>query len=310
MDYYRLGKVKWWQSQAYYHTMAEMGREGLIICYPDTPYVCLGLHDDLKQEINQEYCTQQKLPLLRRETGGGVVYLDNRQIFFQLILNRNNPLLPLNRTKFYKRFLQPAIRVCQKLGLKAQLKEPADIVIERKKCSGNAAGDIGEGVAYVGNLLINFDCEVMCNVLRTPSAEYKQFLKQAMNSNLTYLSERVSPARLGHESLINMLEKEYSYLFPLEPTRLDNQIKERAELMYKHLTARDWLEIVGKIRNYRSVKIAEEVYLNEHRLENGQSIIVMVKDGIITSLNSAPDRSDWKKYIGTRWTPDFTVQSS
>ena len=76
MDLYNPGIVSWWESQCYYHALAYLGREGVIICRPAEPYVCLGLHDDLGQEIDQEFCKSIHLPLLRRETGGGVVYLD------------------------------------------------------------------------------------------------------------------------------------------------------------------------------------------------------------------------------------------
>ena len=97
MDLYNLGPVGWVESQSIYHALAELGREGLVICYPTTPYICLGLHDDLDHEIDQSYCREQGIPLLRRETGGGVVYLDDRQIFFQLVIRQDNPLLPLRR---------------------------------------------------------------------------------------------------------------------------------------------------------------------------------------------------------------------
>ena len=53
MDIYNLGMVSWWESQCYYHALAYLGREGIILCRPAEPYVCLGLHDDLKQEIDQ-----------------------------------------------------------------------------------------------------------------------------------------------------------------------------------------------------------------------------------------------------------------
>lgn len=310
MDYYRLGKAEWWQTQAYYHALAEMGREGLIICYPRTPYVCLGLHDDLEQEIDQDYCKTQRLPLLRRETGGGVVYLDNRQIFFQLVLNSDNPILPLSRMKFYKQFLAPALRVCHRLGIKAAVREPADIVIDGQKCSGNASGDIGEGVAYVGNLLINFDCEIMCNVLKTPSPHFKQCLQTAMNTHLSNLSEWGQPARITHENLITLLEKEFSYLFQLERRHPDEPLKKKAETVFEHLTDPEWLKIPGRKRTYRRVKIAEEVYLVEYRLADDIGLTLLVKEGIITRIDSASGTitaNRLNKCIGTQWKEDFII---
>ncbi|MCX5779311.1 MAG: lipoate--protein ligase family protein, partial [Firmicutes bacterium] len=157
VDVYDLGPVNWWESQCYYHALAHLGREGLIICSPASPYVCLGLHDDLEQEIDPVYCQEQNIPIFRRETGGGVVYLDDRQVFFQLILRRDNPRLPLRRQRFYEEFLQPAIAAYQHFGVPAELKAPADIAAAGRKCSGNACGDVGECVAYVGNILLDFD---------------------------------------------------------------------------------------------------------------------------------------------------------
>ncbi|HCF71176.1 MAG TPA: hypothetical protein DER33_06275 [Syntrophomonas sp.] len=307
MDYYRLGRVKWWQTQAYYHALAEMGREGLLICYTDTPYVCLGLHDDLEQEINQEYCTQQRLPLIRRETGGGVVYLDNRQIFFQLVLNRDNPILPLSRTRFYNKFLTPAINVCRRLGINATLKEPADITIDTRKCSGNASGDIGEGVAYVGNLLINFDCEIMCNILRTPSPRYDRILRKTMKSNLTNLSQWSQRSRITRENIMTMLEKEFSYWFLLNRCSLDEQLEKRAQEVFKRLTAPEWLSMAGRKRPYRKIKIAEEIYLLEHKITDDVSLSVVVEDGVITEIdsNSTAINNLIKSHIGNRWDEDF-----
>ena len=91
MDIYNLGMVSWWESQCYSHALAYLGCEGVIICRPAEPYVCLGLHDDLEQEIDQDFCREYGLPFLRRETGGGVVCLDSRQIFYQVVLRRDNP---------------------------------------------------------------------------------------------------------------------------------------------------------------------------------------------------------------------------
>jgi len=147
VDLYNLGAVSWWESQCFYHAMAHLGREGLIVCYPSSPYVCLGLHDDLDQEIDRGYCEKKGIPIFRRETGGGVVYLDSRQVFFQLVLKRDNPQLSLRRHRYFEQFLQPAISVYRQFGVPAELKVPADIVADGRKCSGNACGDVGNCVA-------------------------------------------------------------------------------------------------------------------------------------------------------------------
>ena len=52
---------------------------------PAAPYVCLGYHGAL-DDVDQEYCRAHGLPVLRRMVGGGTVYLDADQVFFQICL--------------------------------------------------------------------------------------------------------------------------------------------------------------------------------------------------------------------------------
>ncbi|MBC8446617.1 MAG: lipoate--protein ligase family protein, partial [Chloroflexi bacterium] len=42
MKLYRLNTVSWQDSQLLYHALPRLGREGLILLSPATPYVCIG----------------------------------------------------------------------------------------------------------------------------------------------------------------------------------------------------------------------------------------------------------------------------
>jgi lipoate-protein ligase A len=278
MDLYNLGPVTWWESQCFYHALAHLGREGLIICYPTTPYVCLGLHNDLEQEIDQDYCQQQRIPLMRRETGGGVVYLDHRQVFFQLVLNRDNPVLPWRRQRFYKRFLRPAVMVYRHLGLPAVI-NAADIAVGGRKCTGSAAGDIGPGVAFVGNLLLDFDFNTMCQVLKVPSEEFRSHLLQAMRGHMTTLSDwgrsRLSYAELA-AALIDGFSEQWG---GFTPGSLDDELVDEAGRLYQQLTAEEWLGLAGARAKERRIKIAEGVFLVHQVLESGDEAAVLVKNG-------------------------------
>lgn len=311
MDLYNLGGVSWWESQAYYHALAYLGREGLIICYPLTPYVCLGLHDDLEQEIDIEYCRKEDIPLMRRETGGGVVYLDSDQVFFQLVLQRDNPMLPLRRESFYRKFLRPAIQVYRWFGVPAELKAPADIVADGRKCSGNASGDIGDCVAYVGNILIDFDFRAMCRVLRLPNRFFRQRLLVAMRRHMTVLADWVDVLPNYDElaaALIDAFSKEFGELTPRFP---DAEMLEAASKIGARLASPDWLSLPGRRLAYRRVKIAEGVYLLE-RLCGRLMFLVLLKDGKIADLevigNSKLSEELRSAYLGHDWRDDLLVE--
>lgn len=280
MDLYNLGQVNWIESQSIYHALAELGREGLIICYPDSPYVCLGLHDDLEHEVDREYCRQRGIPLLRRKTGGGVVYLDQRQIFYQLVIRKDNPLLPLARTRLYPRFLQPAISVYRSMGMPVELKEPADLCAGGRKCSGNACGDIGECVSYVGNLLLDFDYVTMSKVLRTPNETFRRYLLRAMEENMTTMKDWCI-SQADYYYLVSGLITEFCRIWGrMTPRPLDMRLKKAARQIGERLTSEQWLRIPGRRPKQRRVKIAEGVYLYEMPSGSQHNSMMLIKDGI------------------------------
>lgn len=290
MDLYDLGGVSWWESQAVYHALAGLGREGLIICYPTDPYVCLGLHDDLAQEIDQDYCRKQGLPLLRRETGGGVVYLDRQQVFFQLVLQRDNPLLPLRRECFYQQFLMPAIKVYRHYGIPAELQAPADIVADGRKCSGSAAGDIGQGVAFVGNILIDFDFRTMSRVLQVPGRRFRHYLQILLREHMTVLADWLEEPP-GYAALSAALIGHFAALLgELRPRQPDQTLLEAASKTALHLTGPDWLRLPGRRCPERRIKIAEGIYLQEQR-QGDEALAVVSRHGVSEVLGSIGGRA-------------------
>ena len=116
MKLLRLGHVPWQESQLIYHAMAYEGVEGLILISPASPYVCIGYHQDVNQEVDLAYCRSNGIPVFRREVGGGAVFLDGRQLFYQLILHRDNPLAAADKETFYRRLLDPVVKTYTELG--------------------------------------------------------------------------------------------------------------------------------------------------------------------------------------------------
>lgn len=301
MDIYNLGMVSWWESQCYYHALAYLGREGIVICRPDKPYVCLGLHDDLEQEIDQEYCRRANLPLLRRETGGGVVYLDSRQIFYQVVLHRENRLLPMKRDKFFLKVLQPAIDVCRFFGIEAEWAPPADIKAGGRKCSGNGAGDIGHGVAYVGNLMMDFDFDTMSRVLKVPAPLYQSFFSRAMRDNMLTLAGHVDESNIS--DVASGLRAGFEKVFgTLNDRSVDQDVKETARALRDRLTSEEWLNLQGRRSRLRKIKVTEGLFLQEGDRPN---VLTLVRDGIVEEEYSVgasqnnPRREDGAGYPGS-----------
>ena len=166
MKLYRLETVSWSDSQLLYHALPRIGREGLNLLSPASPYVCIGYFQDVEQEVDLDYCRAHNIPVFRREVGGGAVYLDGEQLFYQLVIRKNHPLVPKEKGEFYWKFLQAPIAAYRALGIPAEYKPVNDIIASGRKISGNGVAEIGDYIVFVGNLIVDFDYETMVRVLR------------------------------------------------------------------------------------------------------------------------------------------------
>nr|NIV30495.1 lipoate--protein ligase family protein [Anaerolineae bacterium] len=52
MKLYRLETVSWQDSQLLYHALPRLGREGLILLSPGSPYLCIGYFQDADQDVD------------------------------------------------------------------------------------------------------------------------------------------------------------------------------------------------------------------------------------------------------------------
>jgi lipoate-protein ligase A len=52
MKLYNLARILWQDSQLIYHALAKLGWEALCLVSPAAPYVCIGFHQDVEQEVD------------------------------------------------------------------------------------------------------------------------------------------------------------------------------------------------------------------------------------------------------------------
>jgi lipoate-protein ligase A len=195
VNLYDLGHVPWLDSQLIYHALPRLGMEGLILLAPAEPYVCIGYHQDAEQEVDLAYCREQGIPVFRREVGGGAVYLDGQQLFYQLLIHKDNPLARRDKGEFYRTMLAPVVGAYRDLGVDARYKPVNDIVTaEGRKISGNGAAEMGDYAVLVGNLIADFDYEMMVRVLRVPDAKFRDKVFKSLRENLTTLIRELGRA--------------------------------------------------------------------------------------------------------------------
>ena len=260
MNLYNLKYVPWLDSQLVYHAQARVGAEGLNILAPSEPYVCIGYHQDLTQEVDVGYCREHGIPVFRREVGGGAVYLDANQVFFQIVLHKDNPLVQGTKEALYERMLQPVARAYADLGVPCRYRPINDVITtEGRKISGTGAAAIDDCVTVVGNLIADFDYETMCRVLRVPDEKYRDKVFKSMRENLTTLKRETGRTFTWDEMATPLVRRFEDVLGPMQPSVLTQGVRDRMESLTKTFLGEEWLNRKGLRRAGRDVKIASGV---------------------------------------------------
>ena len=259
MELFNLGKVPWAESQLMYHALAKLGRESLCLVSPATPYVCIGFHQDVEQEVDLEFCRNNDIPVFRREVGGGAVYLDGNQLFFQLIIQRDNPIAPKRIDAFYKNFLQPVIDVHRRIGLDAQYKPVNDLVIETRKISGTGAAEIGDSIVFVGNLILDFDYDMMSRVLKIADEKFRDKVRKTIEGNLSTIRRELGEQKYkqwDERTLNHMMVEEFEKLLgPLTPSNKNDVLIAKMKALETAMINDAWLFQKGKRVEGRVVKV-------------------------------------------------------
>jgi lipoate-protein ligase A len=259
MKLYNLGKVPWHESQLIYHALAALGREALSLVSPATPYVCIGFHQDLEQEVDLDFCRANHIPVFRRDLGGGAVYLDGDQLFFQLILRRDNPVVPMGKEAFYRKFLQPIINVYRRLGIPAEYRPINDVIAGTRKISGTGVGEIGSCIVFVGNLIVDFNYEMMCKILKVPDEKFRDKVHKALVDNLSTIRHELGEdnANARDEVHLNalMAEEFERLLGPMQPSEKDEALQAKIEELGVRMMSDAWLYQKGRRVSGRDIKI-------------------------------------------------------
>ena len=259
MKLYQLGKIPWEETQLIYHALAMLGREALCLVSPSSPYVCIGYHQDLEQEVDLDFCRKNDIPIFRREVGGGAVFLDGQQLFFHLILKRDNPIAPKRIDAFYQKFLKPVIDVHHRIGIPAVYKPVNDLMVENRKISGTGAGEIGDCIVFVGNLILDFDYETMARVLKIPDEKFRYKVKKTIEENLSTIGRELGRERAGQldeDSLNQMMAEEFAKLVgPLNPSEKDSLLAGKMQELKAKMMQDEWLYLRGKRTDGRVVKV-------------------------------------------------------
>jgi len=289
-----LGLVPSIRSQTIYHAVGHaMDAETpdtIILVAPESPYVCIGYHQDLEREVDLDYCRDHRLPVTRREVGGGAVYLDAGQLFVQWVFHRD--ALPAGLEAKFALYVRPLVETYQALGIPAYHRPVNDIHVAGKKIGGTGAAQMGEAEVLVGSLMFTFDKATMARVLKVSSEKMRDKIFESLEQYMTTMAEQLGhvPDRTAVADLY--LARAAAALgraiVPAAPTAAELAL---AAELDERFVSDEWLYQKGNLRR-AGVKIHEDVHVAEAAFKAPGGLIratVRLRAGRVDGLELAGD---------------------
>ncbi|MBF0386061.1 MAG: lipoate--protein ligase family protein [Candidatus Omnitrophica bacterium] len=196
------------------------------------PFVVLGKVSDEGKDVFINACAEDKIPVLRRSSGGGTVILGKGCLNYSLILSKKrNPYLN-NITRSYHEILGKLIESFIKGGIGCGFFPTCDIVLldGYKKFSGNAQKRGRDFVLHHGTVLYDFDLSLISKYLMIPEdqPQYRNNRKHedfVANISLPiWQIKEIFISAFGAKEFSDITEQELSYLDYLKRVKAEKEL--------------------------------------------------------------------------------------
>ncbi len=160
--------------------LAEHGpaQEYLRFWESSQPFIVLGRVGKIEEDLHQKQILRDRIPVLRRSSGGGTVVQGNGCLNFVLILAKERHLAIRDLRQSYQYILGKVITVLNDLGEPCVFKPISDIALldGEKKFSGNAQKRGRNFILHHGTILYDFDLSLIWKYLDIPKdiPEYRR----------------------------------------------------------------------------------------------------------------------------------------
>jgi lipoate-protein ligase A len=271
------GRVSHLRSQTIYHGLAYAmtpdSPDTVVLSRPGSPYVCVGFHQDAEREVDMEHCREHGIPVIRRETGGGTVYIDEDQLFVQWIFHPES--LPRRIDARFQLFVKPLIDTYQFFGIRAYVFPPNDVHVKGRKIVGTGAAAIGNAEVVTGNFLFDFHSGQMASILRAPNPAFRELFRQSLDRYLTTMKKELGQApEMDSVGQVYVEKCATAIGRDLMPGRFSEDELAWMEKLDGKLGSADWLlsyrlPALGE----RTVKVHAGVYIGERKHQAGNAEI-------------------------------------
>lgn len=203
--------------------------------------VTIGRFQRAREVVDVELAERLGVPVVRRITGGGAVYHDERgEVTYSVTAPVS--LFPGSILDSYRKICAGLVRAISLLGLEAEFVPVNDVVIGGKKISGSAQVRREFALLQHGTLMYATDLDTLADLLRVPREKLAAHGVSSIRERVTTLSielgRQVSRSEVEEAMIAGFSEALEVELEEGEPSEWE--IAEAERIAQERYRSRDW----------------------------------------------------------------------
>lgn len=198
---------------------------GMFLIWRNAPSVIIGCHQNTAEEVNEPYCREHGINVVRRPTGGGAVYHDLGNVNFSFLV-----WVEKNRLSGFEEFMRPMVAALRDLGVDAAYTSRNDITVNGRKVAGTAQRRSGQRMLHHGCLLVDVDTSVLTGALAVDPEKFQSKGVASHRARVANLREFL-PAGLSGDECMNMVIEAMTRRCADEERTLSPKLREKAEAL-------------------------------------------------------------------------------
>ncbi|MBG0781716.1 MAG: lipoate--protein ligase [Bacteroidales bacterium] len=151
-----------WFNLAVEEYLLRQTKHDIFMLWQNAPSLILGKHQNPVIEINTACLVENKIPVIRRISGGGTVFHGPGNLNFSFITTSSDQEDKIN----FQRFTKPILDYLNSNGIPAEMTGKSNLTVNGLKFSGNAAHVFKNRSLHHGTLLFDADLKAVDRCLK------------------------------------------------------------------------------------------------------------------------------------------------
>jgi lipoate-protein ligase A len=157
--------------------------------------ITMGYFLKARENVDLDYCTENNIKVIRRISGGGAIFTDERQLVYCLAAK---DMLPEAPATCFSIVLSELAHTLSELGCECQYSPVNDVLVGDRKISGSAIVNKGATKIIHGTILVDIDRDVMFKALKVSGEKVRTKGLGGPGDRVTSLTEVIGgPVQMG-----------------------------------------------------------------------------------------------------------------